>query len=118
MSTANPDARAAEEMAISMLWDSPIPETEEEHKQSEDFPAGKFVIPSPPISTFLLFVLFFTRRIFPRSSQSRGSCGENWRNSACGSVTCGGATTYVAPSRSALPQVDRTKLAQEHVGLV
>ena len=32
MSTANPDARAAEEMAISMLWDSPIPETEEEHK--------------------------------------------------------------------------------------
>ena len=29
-----------------------------------------------------------------------------------------GANTSVAPSGSALPQVDRIKLAQEHVGLV
>ena len=67
------DARAAEEMADSMLRDSPIPKTEEEHKQSEDVPVGKFVIPSPPISTFLLCIMLFTRRIFPRSSQSGGS---------------------------------------------
>ena len=58
MSTANPDARAAEEMADSMLRDSPIPKTEEEHKQSEDVPVGKFVIPSPPISTFLTVFCF------------------------------------------------------------
>ena len=59
-STAEADARAAEEMVDSMLRDSPIPETEEECKQSEDVPAGKFVIPYPQISTFLLCVLLFT----------------------------------------------------------
>ena len=57
-STAEVDARAAEEMADSMLRDSPIPKTEEEHKQSEDVPVGKFVIPSPPISTFLTVFCF------------------------------------------------------------
>ena len=58
-STADADAREAEAMADSMLRDSPLPEREEEEKQSEDVPAGKFVIPFPPISTFLLFVLLF-----------------------------------------------------------
>ena len=35
MSTAEADARAVEEMADSMLHDSPILETEEERKQSK-----------------------------------------------------------------------------------
>ena len=88
--TADADAREAEAMADSMLRDSPIPETEEEHKQSEDVPVGKFVIPSPPISTFLLCIMLFTRRIFPRSSQSGGSCGKNWGDATCRGGPCGG----------------------------
>ena len=97
MSTADADARAVEEMADSMLWDSPIPETEEERKQLEDVPAGKSIMPFRPICTFLHFVLFFTRRIFPRPSQSGGSCGESWGNGTCGSVTCGGGEHFYCP---------------------
>ena len=77
MSTADADAREAEAMADSMLRDLPLPEREEEEKQSEDVPAGKFIIPLPPICTFLLLVLLLTRRIFPRSSQLVGSYEEN-----------------------------------------
>ena len=47
MSTADADARAVEEMADSMLWDSPIPETEEEKKRQEEVLTGKPVVPSP-----------------------------------------------------------------------
>ena len=75
-STADADAREAEAMADSMLRDLPLPEREEEEKQSEDVPAGKFIMPLPPICTFIL-VLLLTRRIFPRSSQLVGSYEEN-----------------------------------------
>jgi len=47
MSTADADARAVEEMADSMLWDSPIPEMEEEKKRQEEVLTGKPVVPSP-----------------------------------------------------------------------
>ena len=36
-----------EEMVDSMLWDSPIPETEEEKKRQEEVLTGKPVVPSP-----------------------------------------------------------------------
>ena len=67
------DAHAAEEMADSMLRDSPIPETEEERKQAEDIPAGKSVMSLPPNSNFSRLFGFLLKEFFPRSSQSRGS---------------------------------------------
>ena len=48
-SVADADTRAAEEMADSLLRDSPIPETEEEEKRQEDVLTGKPIEPSPLI---------------------------------------------------------------------
>ena len=66
-STADADAREAEAMADSMLRDLPLPEREEEEKQSEDVPAGKFIIPLPPFSTCFPFCTFvgFVTQDFP-----------------------------------------------------
>ena len=60
------DARSVEEMADSMLLDSPLPDTEEEERrQHEETLTGEPIMPSPPNLDFLPFVRFFTRRIFP-----------------------------------------------------
>ena len=59
MGVPDVDSRSAEEMADSMLWDSPLPETEEEWKQAKDIPTGEFTIPLPANLEFLPFVRHF-----------------------------------------------------------
>jgi len=78
------DACAAEEMANSMLRDSPVPDIEGEQKQSEDVPAGKSIVALPLNFdfSFCLFGFLF-KEFFPRSSKSGASCGEG-----CGCASC------------------------------
>ena len=45
MSVADADARAAEEMADSLLRDSPTPKTEEEERGHEKIPTGNLMMP-------------------------------------------------------------------------
>ena len=97
-------------MADFMLRDSPIPDAEEEgERRQEEIPTGKPIVPFPLNFGFSSCCWFFLTRDFSPDS-------HNQENSVASLVV--GAKTSVAPSASAPPQVDRIKLAQEHVGLV
>ena len=105
------DTRATEEMADSMLRDSPIPEIEEAHKQSEDVPTSKFVIPSPSISTFSSLFCFLLEEFFLGPLNQEDPVGKTGEMPRAEAALVVGTNTSVAPLESALPQVDRIKLA-------
>ena len=106
-STADADAREAEAMEDSMLWVSPLPEREEEVKQSKDVPAGKFIIPIPPICTFLLLVLFvdFVTQDFSPDPQNKEDPVEKVEKTPrIDASLVVGTNTSLAPSGGAPPQ--------------
>ena len=72
MSVTDADARAAEEMADSLLRDSPTPEMEEEERRHEEILIGKPMMLFPLNLDFPLTRLFCSKFLL-RSSKSRRS---------------------------------------------
>ena len=110
--------QSAEEMADSMLLDSPLPDAEEERKQQEDIPIGEPIVPPPPYLDFLPFAQPFYPKDF--------SLGPHHQEDHVREVAATphveaslvvGASTCAVPSGSSPPPVDRIKLAQENMDL-
>jgi len=117
MGVPDVDSRSAEEMADSMLWDSPLPETEEEWKQAKDIPTGEFTIPLPANLEFLPFVRHFNNFLLGPLNQE-DPLGKVAATPHVEASLVVGASTSVAPSGGAPPPVDMIKLAQENMDLV
>ena len=76
-STADADAREAEDMVNSILQDSPTPNTEEGGKKRPDeIPTGMLFVPFSSIF-WICIGGFCDPKFFSRSSKSRGSYGES-----------------------------------------
>ena len=112
------DARSAEEMADSILLESPLPDAEEEQKQQDEIPIGEPIVPPPNLD----FVPF-ARPFYSKNS----SLGPYHQEDLVREVTATprveaslvvGVSTFAVPSGSTLPRVDRIKLAQENMELL
>ena len=65
-------ARSAEEMADSMLLDSPLPDAEkEEQKRQEEIPIGEPIVPPPPNLDLLQFARPFYSKNFSLGPQNK-----------------------------------------------
>ena len=112
-------ARSAEEMADSMLLDSPLPEAEEEWKQAEEIHTGEPIVPPPPNLDFLPFSRPFYLKNFSLGPQNQEHpAGKAAAAPHVEAPLVVGASTSIAPSGGAPPLVERIKLAQENMDLV
>ena len=108
------DAQSAEEMANSMLLDSPLPDAgEEERRCQEESLTGKPIMPSPLIVESSCLFGFFTR-ISSLGPQNQEDHMEKFGEA----LLVVGVSTSLTPSGNAPPLVERIKLALENTGLV
>ena len=113
------DARCAEEMADSMLWDSPFPEAEEEWKQTEDIPKGESIVPPSLILDILPFAQpFYSKNFLLGPQNQKDPIGIVAGTPHVEASLVVGVNTSITPSGGAPPRVDRIKLARENMGLV
>ena len=128
------DAHEAEEMANSMLRNSPLPDAERSdeklpkeegseklpkegggEKLSEEIPTGKLIMPlSEGVLSFIFSFVWFCNLIFPLDSQNPGNIVGRIEEAphTSASLVVQASTSLVLPG-SVLPQEEKLKLAHK-----
>ena len=130
------DAHQAEEMANSMMMNSPHPDAERsderlpeedgsnklpkeggDEKLLEETPIGKFIMPcTERVLPFIFPLVGFCNSIFPLDSQNPGNIVGRVEDVPQKAVSKVRATTSQVSARSALPQ-EKVKLAYKLLGV-